>query len=200
MNDTVEKSGARPANASPANTARPANLIQPGPVVQKTLPSPMTPATGPLTSHSDMLAEAYDGDTSEALAVGLSARRAGDGKDHDPGFNDTAGQSQRLRPRAVPREAPQDTSSGILDGMRKRQAAGPVGQNNTPATVSGTSTKASHDHLMLVASQMGQAETASHLSFQAFQALTGILAGKSWARLASIEQDLAGRQMASMKS
>lgn len=197
MTDSVEKTGLRSTD-----TTRHARTVQPqstAPAAPKASPAtdqaPGVPQES-VTSYSAMLAEAYDGDHSEALGAGLSGRRPSIGKDSDHRLDDDTDRSGLKRPHVKPQ---QETSgnSGFLENIRKRQNAGSVesATRNAPTAVPPISTRESHNQLMLAASQLDQSETASYINFPAFNTLTDILSKKTWTRVANIEKNLAARQI-----
>ncbi|MCP1846115.1 hypothetical protein ACVIHI_009106 [Bradyrhizobium sp. USDA 4524] len=162
--------------------------------------SPGEKGAEPSTSYAAMLAEAQDGDTSEALAVALGGAR----QRAVPELKDAVISSQPRWKTAKPvfrTEVDQD-SANLLFGLRDKQNAERLGGESAIAHAGGArllSVKNSHDQLMLTASQMRSSEAATHISYRAFLKLTKILSSSDWVRNVHCSEALLRSQMARVK-
>ncbi|MCU0911101.1 MAG: hypothetical protein MUE98_07080 [Rhodobacteraceae bacterium] len=157
---------------------------------------------------SQVIAEATDGDATEAAAraaLGM-ARRDGvreEGDPNAPADETTVARGRRSQPgQDKPGQAQDNDSDPVLQSLQRRtpvKAAGGVAQSSAGTDVAKAPGATGHNQLMLLTSSMERLQVATHLAQQLTEALQGIQTQSHWAVQRSALDDLNAVQMTAVR-
>lgn len=142
------------------------------------------------SAHSQALAEALDGDASEAMmrgALGLGKRDGLADDDLQAPVNEVQETSHARRPQATPAPEVEDENAGVRDAatrnpVQTKDQAGPVDSTRAAAEsipdVSSLTDR--HERTLMLAATMSKRDLQTHLAKEHATRLENIFQGETW--------------------